>query len=136
MNTIELAREISRHQKPSDKWQKIIKTSARMPDGAEIWENELYEITVRRLEPNLIQIGINSIDGSARHDWRDFQNIKNDVCGSEWEAVELYPAESRLIDPSNYYMLWCRPFIKLGIYKGRSVIDADKAIAPQRPFPK
>lgn len=80
----------------------------------------------------LVQIGISTADGTPRHDWREFQWIKNDVCGPEWEAIELYPAESRLIDPSNYYILWATKNIRLGLFKGRRVFKPEEAIAPQR----
>jgi hypothetical protein len=39
-------------------------------------------------------------------DWRHFQRVKNEIVGSECEAVELYPAESRLTDTTNKYWLW------------------------------
>jgi hypothetical protein len=111
----------------------------------EIWESDIYQVTVRRwthdkvfgTRGGMIQLGINSHDGTARHDWRDFQGIKNQLAGSDCEAFELYPAESRLLDPSNYYTLWCFPGlkrIKVGIDEGRRVFDADEAMAPQRAF--
>jgi hypothetical protein len=87
----------------------------------------------------MIQIGINSLDGTARHDWREFQGIKNQIAGPECEAFELYPAEGRLLDPSNYYSLWCFPGlrrIKVGVEQGRHVLNADEAMAPQRAFAK
>lgn len=113
----------------------------------EIWESDVYQVTVRRWSKDsvfgssggMIQIGINSHDGTARHDWRDFQGIKNQIAGPECEAFELYPAESRLLDPSNYYTLWCFPGlkkIKVGISQGRRVLDVDEAMAPQRGFSK
>lgn len=83
-------------------------------------------------------ISLTATDESARHDWRDFQSIKNALVGEEWEAVELYPAESRLRDPSNRFYLWCAPLgvFVFGLPEGRLVMNADKAIAPQRAFPE
>jgi hypothetical protein len=105
----------------------------------ECWTNGLYMVTVRRHESGWplgegqwAQIGISADDGEPRHDWREFQRIKNDVVGEEWEALELYPAESRLLDPSNYYILWACPAIKIGKFKGRIICDEKTAIAPQR----
>lgn len=117
--------------------------TAYMPDGAEYWENERYNVTVRRHETDpvfrsrhgMIQLGISAADGTALHDWRDFQAIKNRFAGEEAEAFELYPAESRLIDPSNYYALWCFPHtrIRVGITGVRRVLSASEATdAPQR----
>ena len=115
-------------------------------DDPEIWVNDVYHVSVRRWPKDpvfgsgsMIQIGINSHDGTARHDWRDFQNIKNQIAGPECEGFELYPAERRLLDPSNYYTIWCFPAlkrIKCGVEEGRRVFDADEAWAPQRAFEK
>ena len=114
-------------------------------DPDEIWVNDIYHVTLRRRKDavfeskgGMIQLGINTHDGTARHDWREFQWIKNQLVGPECEAFELYPAESRLLDPSNYYTLWCFPSVKR-IKVGRPerrVWDADEAFAPQRALPK
>lgn len=54
----------------------------------------------------LIWLAIVNKDRSARHDWRDFQRIKNELVGPEYEAFEMYPAESRLVDTNNQYHLF------------------------------
>lgn len=109
---------------------------------ADLWENDRYYGTVRRYRNGFFvgnsawaTIGISAKDESARHDWRDFQQIKNDLIGREWEAVELYPADSRLVDPSNRFYLWCAPkgCFQFG-FEHRQVFDAFEAVAPQRPF--
>jgi hypothetical protein len=116
--------------------------SPDLPD--EEWINDIYSVTLRRrpdhvfgTREGMIQLGINALDGTARHDWREFQWIKNQLAGPECEAFELYPAESRLLDPSNYYSLWCFPGlkrIKVGKNEPRRVWNADEALAPQRGF--
>jgi len=53
-----------------------------------------------------VHLTIRAVDGSARHDWRDFQRIKNELVGEEAEGVELYPSESRVVDTANHYHLW------------------------------
>ena len=56
-----------------------------------------------------VHLTIRSVDGSTRHDWRDFQRIKNELVDPEAEAVELFPAESRLVDTANHYHVWVFP---------------------------
>jgi hypothetical protein len=136
---ITLARRISRKLKPSRYWKKMLRTQETTADGAEVYRNHIYTCTVRRSSSGWpfddgpwAVIGIYSEDGEARHDWRDFQRIKNDICGPEWDAVELYPAESRLMDPSNYYMLWCAPSIQLGRFGGRVILCPEDCIGAQR----
>lgn len=76
-------------------------------------------------------------DGGSVVDWRHLQQIKNLMLDPEWEAVEIFPAESRLKDPSNARYLWASsvPF-GFGMNGTRVVFDSDRAIAPQRPFEK
>jgi hypothetical protein len=138
------------NEPPSVVPRPLIMTSKRVagdhPDEPdEYWANDIYSVTLRRKPDHvfnsrqgMIQLGINALDGTARHDWREFQAIKNQLAGEECEAFELYPAESRLLDPSNYYSLWCFPGVKL-IKVGkqvREVLDANEALAPQRGFEK
>jgi hypothetical protein len=108
------------------------------------WSNGTYFGTVRRFssgnplgEGPWAVIGIAAADQTARHDWREFQQIKNQVVGPEWEAVEIYPSESKLVDPSNYFYLWCFPpgSLKFGLPGDtRRVDDVDRARMAQRPF--
>jgi hypothetical protein len=74
----------------------------------EIWINDLYQVQVRPYDNmGLLHINIRRRDGAHDiRDWRHFQRIKNEILGPESEAVELYPAESRLHDTSNKFHLW------------------------------
>ena len=81
----------------------------------EVWINNRYQVhkeTVPETEhgftdATIVWLSIKPLDDSARHDWREFQWIKNQLCGKEWEALEIYPAESRLVDTVNQFHLWC-----------------------------
>ena len=91
----------------------------------EVWLNNTYQANIRRKTGEgwfdeteecwngfpeeageVIWISIKRRDREAIHDWRDFQLIKNDIAGPEMEAVEIYPAESRLMDTANQYHLF------------------------------
>lgn len=54
-------------------------------------------------------ISIRRNDREPKDNWRDFQEIKNQLGFSEREAVQIYPAESRLVDTANQYHLWVLP---------------------------
>lgn len=73
--------------------------------GKETWINNRYQVAVDR-GPDIIHLSIKRLDRAAVHDWRDLQRIKNDLVGPDHEAVELYPAEERLVDTANQYHLW------------------------------
>lgn len=133
------ARKISARIKASRIWPPMVRTGDWHPDGAAVFTNGLYCATLRSYADGWplgggpwAAIGIWCEDGEPRHDWRDFQCIKNDLVGAGWEGVELFPNEQRLLDPSNYYLLWCAPKIPIGKYEGRTVIGPEAAIAPQR----
>jgi hypothetical protein len=142
-------RELARrhHEAPSLPWQPM-RHVEDIDEGPrqqyEIWENDRYTCSVRRYargfflgNSRYITLGITALDQTARHDWRDFQACKTDICGPEWEGIELYPAESRLQDPSNRFYLWCVPkgLLRFGGTR-REVCTPGEAIAPQRPFPE
>ena len=122
-----------------------VKTGAT--DGFRIEAHDGYYGTLRRYEDGLPTlpggqpygtgpcaiIGITADSETARHDWRAYQDIKNALVGDEWEAVELYPAESRKVDPSNRFYLFCFP---KGVFTfgwgHRNVVAPRDGSAPQR----
>jgi hypothetical protein len=57
-------------------------------------ENPLWHLTITRR------------DEAPCRDWQIFQAIKNEIVGPEYEAIEMYPAHSRLMDTANKYHLW------------------------------
>ena len=71
--------------------------------------NEIYQIMVEEYAPGCLHLNIRRRDGGMVKDWRHFQQIKNEIAGPEREAVELYPAESRLVDSANKWHLWVQP---------------------------
>lgn len=76
----------------------------------ETWKNNIYTVTVVR-EPikdgfNMVHLAIRRNDRKPLDDWRHKQKIKNQLLGPECEMVELFPAESRLVDTANSWHLW------------------------------
>jgi hypothetical protein len=80
-----------------------------LPPHITTWRNNLY--TVHRTMPaeGGGYLSIRSNDRHWRHDWRHLQRIKNELLGTDVEAVELYPAVSRLVDDANQWHLWALP---------------------------
>ena len=76
--------------------------------NAKVYQSEYYIVHVEKKEEGWIHLSIRNADGSSRHDWRDFQEIKNTLVGRENEGIELYPAESRMLDECNQFHLWVR----------------------------
>jgi hypothetical protein len=74
--------------------------------SSQYWRNDLYQVQVRDLDGGLVHINVRRVDGAVVRDWRHLQRIKNEILGAECEAVEIFPAESRLVDTSNKYHLW------------------------------
>jgi hypothetical protein len=71
--------------------------------------NDGYAVAARAVDCTwgpMIHLSIKRHDKAPIHDWRDLQEIKNLLVGPEHEAIELYPAESRLVDTANQYHLW------------------------------
>ena len=87
----------------------------------DVYLNDIYEVWVYRkkmadflvhnelFKGKCTYLSIKRKDKKALHDWRHFQLIKNELVGEEIEAIELYPAESRLHDTANQFHLFCNP---------------------------
>lgn len=111
---------------------------ALAPDA--IFRNSRYQVamwTAEAPEPFgvCVHLSIKTHDKAAYHDWRDFQRIKNELVGDEYEGVEIYPAESRLVDNANQYHLFVFRDLKLPFgFVGRLVSDGGTHGCRQRPF--
>lgn len=70
-----------------------------------IYVNDNYLCVVRE-HPDCTHLSIKRLDILPVHNWQHMQQIKNDICGDEREAVEIYPAMSRIVDAANQYHLW------------------------------
>lgn len=119
-----------------------------IPPHIEIWQNNVYSAHKEEgiaVEPygRITWLSIKRLDREVIHDWREMQRIKNELCGPEREAVELYPRESRVVDTSNQFHLWVMPegFTFPFGYARRLLIDetvGQQTLAPnakQRPWP-
>ena len=83
-------------------WTAFVRVHER---SGEVWRNSRYFVEVTRipveaLDVPVIHLQIESNDHRPIHNWRDFQRIKTEILGEEEEALELYPAESCLVDES------------------------------------
>lgn len=84
-----------------------------MANEGDVYLNDVYQVNARIVAPlagsnwpPLIHLSIKRIDRQPVHDWRELQEIKNQIVGPEHEAMELYPAESRVVDTANQFHLW------------------------------
>ncbi len=86
---------------------------ARQAASERVFVNDVYQVTMSRAHdpkmegwPSMIHLSVIRKDGGPIREWRDMQAIKNALVGPENEAIEIYPAESRLVDCGNNYHLW------------------------------
>jgi len=132
------------------KWERIPWTpfkSAALPADAmnavdppsAVFLNSRYQVVIyyrRESEPFGLtaHLSIKTHDRQPHHDWRDLQRIKNELCGVEYDAVEIYPAESKLVDTANQYHLFVFRNYKLPFgFQTRLVGDGDWMNSKQRP---
>lgn len=101
-----------------------------LPNGSMLVGNGLYTVHLEFQDQEAklagaVHLSIHDRGRTTKHDWRDFQRIKNELCGEDREAIEIYPAERRLVDESNEYHLWVMPEgIDVGWgFEQRSVAD-------------
>lgn len=76
-----------------------------------VFENSRYtvflsDVPVPENWPAMWTLSIKHKEREPLRHWRDLQRIKNECVGPDHEAVELFPAEARLMDTANQYHLW------------------------------
>jgi hypothetical protein len=142
------------------KWRDFLKllkaNGATKSDAQEAWErekirekrvenyrNEMYHAMIDKHDEHgfgddiiVWTLSIKRHDREPICDWRDFQEIKNQLCGEQAEGMMLYPAESRVVDTANQY--WMYVFmnegftIPVGFTVGVKMDTADYGNARQR----
>jgi hypothetical protein len=103
-----------------------------------VWMNDTYQVTVEP-DGDFVHLSIKRLDKRPIHDWRDLQEIKNQLVGPECEGVELYPAQSRVVDTANQFHLWVlrEPGVRIpiGFEPGRPLrSETSVGGSVQRPF--
>jgi len=141
-------------QEPAEAWRPLYRAAvtrsrltaetAPVPDGYEIYGNDLYTVTVLPLGPVGGKVlSYHRHDRRCGPDWRHEQLIKNQVAGEEAWGVSIYPPESRLLDTANEFWIFCQPAgtFRLpgvpGFHQGREVATAPvhaESLRRQRPF--
>lgn len=87
---------------------------------------------------SVLELSIKARQRGPVDDWRDKQRIKNELVGPGCEAVELFPAEDRLVDSADQAWLFVFPpgeRLPFGFTK-RFVCDGRPPGGSQRPFEK
>ena len=113
-----------------------------------LYLSEFYQVAVDKDPPHAFpgaliwHLSIKRLDKEPIHDWRDLQAIKAQLCGDEAEAIELYPARSRVVDTSNQFHLWVfmrmsglrLPRLPIGWAANAVLDEAATGRAKQRPL--
>jgi hypothetical protein len=129
----------------SEAWHKFMEL-IKEEENKPIFQNDTYQVSAGRADPSqhpMVHLSVKRLDKEPidENHWRILQEIKNIIVGPDHEAVELYPAESRLMDTANQYHLWvlaqpaedrCFPF---GYFTQRAVFNREDTSygAKQRP---
>lgn len=79
----------------------------------ECWRNNRYIVfrcVAERTEWGPVErLMVRRNDGGTGVPWADMQRIKDELCGPERVAVEVFPPRSELVDNRNIYHLWVLP---------------------------
>ena len=113
----------------------------RTPD-ARIYQNSRYQVHLRRYAaaddgPDLVHLSIKRLDQAPLFPYRDKMRLKDELCGSECEGVELFPARSREIDLANQSHLWVIDDVTFRFplgFQERRVSDVSMGGARQEPW--
>lgn len=87
----------------------------------ETWTNDIYIILVYRndaadelvhdpqFKGKCTWLSIRRIDRRPVNNWQDMQTIKNRLCGTECDAIQIFPKESKMMNTANQYHLIVMP---------------------------
>ena len=97
-------------------WSPMVQTHERGSDfctalGCDYsFANSRYQVLVDFEDapgwPPMVHLRMKAHDKRCVRDWRDMQRIKNEICGTQAEGVELYPEEGRLVDEVNEFHIY------------------------------
>lgn len=127
---LQFERDIPHDQRPWRPFVDTIPWSNGRPDPGRLqgferfFANSHYLVFTREIEPSseydrdkitvddpdapvMVHLSLRTVENDVRHDWREMQRVKNEVLGPDWEGVEMYPSEARVVDTANQYHLWC-----------------------------
>jgi len=131
-------------RKTGKSMEEIEKTYRSLMDD-DHYRNDIYHVILRRMPmqsnmsgPDMIHISVKRHDQEAIFDWRDMQRIKNQLLSDEHEAVQLFPAESRMVDTANQYHMWAYDDVDfrwpIGWDEGVVKLDEVEGLTGQREF--
>ena len=137
-------------------WTPFQREPALDLDGAQRWSNSRYIVALYPPErnptpdgwPGVVHLSFKHHANVAITDFRDMQQIKNELVGPEAMALQIFPAESQLVDGANQYHLWILvpdtwpevpdgaewPWLPVGFREGRHVDDVAPTGGRQRSF--
>ena len=107
----------------------------------ECWVNTIYQVLVYRgedadeliheksLKGKCTYLSIKRRDKRPVNNWQDMQTIKNRLCGTETDAIQIFPKESRMINQANQYHLIVFPYdyyLPFGWHGKRIVMTDDR----------
>jgi hypothetical protein len=109
---------------------------------AEIYVNDIYQVAVYRNEDadSLVHVpelkgrctwlSIKRRDKRPVNNWQDMQTIKNRLVGVECDAIQMFPAESRMVNTANQYHLIVLPEdANVPFGWGTRFVDTDNRVA-------
>lgn len=89
------------------------------------WANSFYAVVVfeHPTEWGFVrQLQVMRHDRQPIRSWQDMQRVKNEILGESAVVVEVYPAESDVVDTAHAYHLWEIPSgrsLPFGLHLGR-----------------
>ena len=112
-----------------------------------VFVNNLYQVNVRKVEPvgdnpPMLHLSIKRRDKDriGPEKYRHFMRIKDELCGEDAEACEIYPSRRREVDTANQYHLWVLPEgtpFPFGFFpEQRTVYGESDGGSRQHPFDK
>lgn len=85
-----------------------------LAEGETYWRNSFYTVFRKEIDPELgmegaVRLSIKHNYGKAIREWKHLQRVKNELCGEEREAIEVFPPQSMVASLDNEHHLFVTP---------------------------
>ena len=92
--------------------KEFVQDKKLLKDLKSFWVNNYLSVQVSEFQTDIgyvRRLGIRRNDEGKNITWAEKQRVKNEICGKEAVAIEVFPAKEDLIDQANMCWLWVVP---------------------------
>jgi hypothetical protein len=81
-------------------------------------KNKVFAVLLRPIGLRHWHLAVSSLSG-IRPTWHEMQRIKDELCGKDVTAVEVYPPHGEIVDGADMFHIWTVDELPFSIFSGK-----------------